>query len=232
MLKRISVISLTVLMIISLVGCDTKNRNTKNEIDEPITSLSASENIISEESKQSVTEQNFIETEVLTELSTTTNSSVDNSIKTELNVNSITIEQKQSKPVITENAKPSKPKEDTKSEIETKPIPKPEKEMKHETKSKPKVDKPIEKKSVEQEFDIDYWINYSKNYATSIGLELDSQAIECWDNPITANNKRINLESDIKSRLNRYKDIEEFTAVWIWAAKASESEYDLYIGYA
>lgn len=216
MLKRISVIGLTVLMIISLVGCDTENRNTKNEIDEPITSLSASENIIPEESKESVTEQNSTVTEVLTELSTTTESNVD----------STTTEQKQSKPVITENTKPSKPKEDAKVEVETKPISKPE------TKPKPEVDKPIETKPVEQAFDIDYWINYSKDYATSIGLELDSQAIECWDNPITANNKRINLESDIKSRLNRYKDIEGFTAVWVWAVKVSKNEYDLYIGYA
>lgn len=216
MLKRISVIGLTVLMIISLVGCDTENRNTKNEIDEPITSLSASENIIPEESKESVTEQNSTVTEVLTELSTTTESNVD----------STTTEQKQSKPVITENTKPSKPKEDAKVEVETKPISKPE------TKPKPEVDKPIETKPVEQAFDIDYWINYSKGYATSIGLELDSQAIECWDNPITANNKRINLESDIKSRLNRYKDIEGFTAVWVWAVKVSKNEYDLYIGYA
>ena len=232
MLKRISVIGLTVLMVISLVGCDTENRNTKNEIDEPITSLSASENIIPEESKESVTEQNSTETEVLTELSTTTESSVDNSIKTESNVDSTTTEQKQSKPVITESTKPSKPKEDAKVEVETKPIPKPEKETKPETKPKPEVDKPIETKPVEQAFDIDYWINYSKSYATSIGLELDSQAIECWDNPITANNKRINLESDIKSRLNRYKDIEGFTAVWVWTVKVSENEYDLYIGYA
>ena len=216
MLKRISVIGLTVLMIISLVGCDTENRNTKNEIDEPITSLSASENIIPEESKESVTEQNSTVTEVLTKLSTTTESNVD----------STTTEQKQSKPVITENTKPSKPKEDAKVEVETKPISKPE------TKPKPEVDKPIETKPVEQAFDIDYWINYSKGYATSIGLELDSQAIECWDNPITANNKRINLESDIKSRLNRYKDIEGFTAVWVWAVKVSKNEYDLYIGYA
>lgn len=226
MLKRISVIGLTVLMVISFVGCDTENRNTKNEIDEPITSLSASENIIPEESKESVTEQNSTETKVLTELSTTTESSVDNSTKTESNVDSTTTEQKQSKPFITESTKPSKPKEDAKVEVETKPIPKPEKE------TKPEVDKPIETKPVEQAFDIDYWINYSKSYATSIGLELDSQAIECWDNPITANNKRINLESDIKSRLNRYKDIEGFTAVWVWAVKVSENEYDLYIGYA
>ena len=232
MLKRISVIGLTVLMIISLVGCDIENRNTKNEIDEPITFLSASENIISEESKESVIVQNSTETEALIELSTTTKLSVDNSTKTELNVDSTTTEKKELKPVITENTKPSKPKEDEKVEVETKPISKPEKETKPETKPKPEVDKPIETKPVEQAFDIDYWINYSKGYATSIGLELDSQAIECWDNPITANNKRVNLESEIKSRLNRYKDFEGFTAVWVWALKVSESEYDLYIGYA
>lgn len=80
-------------------------------------------------------------------------------------------------------------------------------------------------------FDIDYWISFAKNYAIQIGLELDSEAIYCWDNPITANTKRRGIDDDIQSRLNRYKNVEGVTAVWVWVEKVSGAEYEIYIGY-
>ncbi len=83
-----------------------------------------------------------------------------------------------------------------------------------------------------EEFDINYWISYAQNYAQSIGLTLDETAIECWDNPISANANNKNIGDDIESRLNRYKNIEGFTSVWIWAEKVSDTQYELYIGYA
>lgn len=73
--------------------------------------------------------------------------------------------------------------------------------------------------------------DYAKEYAVSIGLSLDSTATECWDNPISANPNRSGIKSDIESRLNRYKNSEGFTAVWIWAEKLSDTEYNIYIGY-
>ena len=89
-------------------------------------------------------------------------------------------------------------------------------------------------KAVEQieEFDISYWISYAQNYAQSIGLTLDETATECWDNPISANANNKNIGDDIESRLNRYKNIEGFTSVWIWAEKLSDTQYEFYIGYA
>lgn len=83
-----------------------------------------------------------------------------------------------------------------------------------------------------EEFDISYWIFYAKNYAQNIGLTLDETAIECWDNPISANANNKNIGADIESRLNRYKNVEGFTSVWIWAEKVSDTQYELYIGYA
>ena len=83
-----------------------------------------------------------------------------------------------------------------------------------------------------EEFDISYWISYAQNYAQSIGLTLDETATECWDNPISANANNKNIGDDIESRLNRYKNIEGFTFVWIWAEKISDTQYELYIGYA
>lgn len=83
-----------------------------------------------------------------------------------------------------------------------------------------------------EEFDISYWIFYAQNYAQNIGLTLDETAIECWDNPISANANNKNIGADIESRLNRYKNVEGFTSVWIWAEKVSDTQYELYIGYA
>lgn len=89
-------------------------------------------------------------------------------------------------------------------------------------------------KAVEQieEFDINYWISYAQNYAQSIGFTLDETAIECWDNPISANANNKNIGFDIESRLNRYRNDEGFISVWIWAEKISDTQYELYIGYA
>lgn len=83
-----------------------------------------------------------------------------------------------------------------------------------------------------EEFDINYWISYAQNYAQSIGLNLDETATECWDNPISANANIKNIGADIESRLNRYKNVEGSTSVWIWAEKLSDTQYELYIGYA
>ena len=83
-----------------------------------------------------------------------------------------------------------------------------------------------------EEFDINYWISYAQNYAKSISLIIDETATECWDNPISANANNKNIGDDIESRLNRYKNIEGFTSVWIWAEKLSDTQYEFYIGYA
>ena len=94
---------------------------------------------------------------------------------------------------------------------------------------KPMQPKPTEE--VKPSFDVYSYVNYAKSDAQSIGLELDSTAMDCWDNPITANAKRTGIKDDIQSRLNRYKNVEGFTAVWVWAEKVSDTEYEIYIGY-
>lgn len=86
--------------------------------------------------------------------------------------------------------------------------------------------------TTEKTFDVNYWISYAKNYAKSVGLNLDSSAVDCWDNPINANSKCIYLERDIKGMLNRYAKDDDITDVWIWAEKVSSNSYQIYIGYA
>lgn len=82
------------------------------------------------------------------------------------------------------------------------------------------------------DFDINYWIDFAKSYAVSIGLEVDSDAIYCWDNPIRASASSRYLERDITGRLNRYKNVEGFEAIWAWAEEVTPGVYDLFIGYA
>ena len=82
------------------------------------------------------------------------------------------------------------------------------------------------------QFDINYWTGFAQNYAQSIGLVLESSAVDCWDNPIPTGHHCKNIEQNITDRLNRYKNIEGFTDVWIWSVETGTNTYDIYIGYA
>ena len=95
-----------------------------------------------------------------------------------------------------------------------------------ETTAEPKPTEPPK-----QTFAVSPYVSYAQEYAVSIGLTLDSTATDCWDNPISANPNRSGIKSDIQSRLDRYKNSDGFTAVWIWAEKVSDTEYESYIGY-
>ena len=100
------------------------------------------------------------------------------------------------------------------------------------TVTEPTKETVLEPEIIQAEFDIQYWISFAKEYAVSVGLTLESEAVCCWDNPIGANSQCIYLERDIKSRLNRYAKDEDITDVWIWAEPDGNYCYDIYIGYA
>ena len=101
------------------------------------------------------------------------------------------------------------------------------------TETQPQESKPPdEEEPIEPAFDIQTWIDYAKTYAVSVGLRLESSAVDCWDNPITAGAYSTCLERDIAGRLDRYSRDEDITDVWIWAQARSDGSYDLYIGYA
>ncbi len=82
------------------------------------------------------------------------------------------------------------------------------------------------------QFDINYWIEFARKYAESIGLAIDPEAVSCWDNPIIAGPDSKYLERDIKTRMNRYKNVEGFTDIWVWAEPDGSGNYRLFIGYA
>ena len=87
-------------------------------------------------------------------------------------------------------------------------------------------------KPADPQFDINYWIEFARKYAESIGLAIDPEAVSCWDNPIIAGPNSKYLERDIKTRMNRYRNVEGFTDIWVWAEPDGSGNYRLFIGYA
>lgn len=82
------------------------------------------------------------------------------------------------------------------------------------------------------EFDVNYWIGFARSYALQIGLEIDPTAVDCWDNPTTANADCIYLERDLTHRLDHYNRDDDITAVNIWAESLGNGNYLIYIAYA
>lgn len=82
------------------------------------------------------------------------------------------------------------------------------------------------------EFDVNYWISFARSYALQIGLEIDPTAVDCWDNPTTANADCIYLERDLTHRLDRYNRDDDITAVNIWVESLGNGNYLIYIAYA
>ena len=83
----------------------------------------------------------------------------------------------------------------------------------------------------DQNFDINFWISYAQDYGQGLGLNYDSTATDCWDNPIIASGRSLYLERDIRSRLELYA-ADGMTYFCVWAQPRNDGSYDLYIGYA
>ena len=144
----------------------------------------------------------------------------------------MTVQTKPSEDKTAETPVTEKPKAEPPKQTTTQAEPKKQTEQpKEQTTAEQKPAEPKPTEPPKQTFDVSPYVSYAKEYAVSIGLSLDSTATECWDNPISANPNRSGIKSDIESRLNRYKNSEGFTAVWIWTEKLSDTEYNIYIGY-
>lgn len=224
MKKRLTACMLAYFMIL-LVGCssNTAKEAVKNET-KTETSFPAG-NTETQSQEETSTEQES------TVVQKKTPNMTDESKKADKNR---TLDNVQSKPA--EEKSPEKPKAEPSKQTNTPTVSEKHTEQSKEPTSaipnpteKPKEQKPTE--PPKQTFDVSEYVSYAKSYAQSIGLELDSTATDCWDNPITANAKRTGIKDDIQSRLNRYKNVEGFTAVCVWAEKVSDTEYEIYIGY-
>lgn len=120
------------------------------------------------------------------------------------------------------------PQPEEEHESEEVPVPEPEGEENEE----PAEESYEEPEASEPDFDIGSWISFAQSTAQSMGLRLESSAVDCWDNPITANPNCIYLERDITARLSLYAADPDITDVWIWYESTGENSYLIYIGYA
>lgn len=212
-------------LMIFLVGC---NGNTAKEAAQEITKTETSfpaGNTETQSQEETSTEQERAVIQGKTP-NTTEKAKIVEESRAITNVQTKPAEEKSADNPVTE-----KPKTETPQQTPTQAVPEkqPEQPKEQTTAEKKSEEKPAE--PPKQVFDVSPYVRYAKEYAVSIGLSLDSTATECWDNPISANPNRSGIKSDIESRLNRYKNSEGFTAVWIWAEKASDTEYNIYIGY-
>lgn len=221
------VVCMIACLMILLAGCNgnTAKENARNDTDKRISSTAGNTETTTETEKADDTTSDVPETEQPVSSEATTESSQQEKSDVSSTAGSKT-ETAKSYESVQVTKKPDSTQEQ--KQPQQQPKPKPETPtVKEEV--KPTQPKPTEE--VKPSFDVNSYVNYAKSYAQSIGLELDSTATDCWDNPITANAKRTGIKDDIQSRLNRYKNVEGFTAVCVWAEKVSDTEYEIYIGY-
>ena len=226
MRKKLMVCMIACLMIL-LAGCsgNTAKETARNDTDKRISSTAGNTETTTETEKADDTTSVVPETEQPVSSEATTEPSESEKVAVSSTAGS-KVETAKSNDSVPVTKKPDsiqeqkQPQQQQQSKLETPAV---------TEEVKPPKPKPTEEPK--QSFDVNSYVNYAKSYAQSIGLELDSTATDCWDNPIAANAKRTGIKDDIQSRMNRYKNVEGFTAVWVWAEKVSDTEYEIYIGY-
>ena len=213
-MRRIVIFAMILTVIFAMSGCTAHSEPDKNVVgsssSNAIIDITQSEKLSEKTDNETVDKSTFAEETTQTTTAETGTEKVPN------------------EPIFSQTTTANtEPKQDTHTQTEP---PKNEKSVREiTTNTVSEVTTAIEQI---EEFDINYWIPYAQNYAQSIGLILDETATECWDNPLSANASSKNTCADIESRLNRYKNVEGFTSVWIWAEKISDTQYEFYIGYA
>ena len=213
-MRKIVIFTMVLTVIFAMAGCNAHSEPDKKAVEN--SSSNAVFDIAQAEDLFEKTEDETVEKSTFAEE------------KTQSPATKIDTEKVSKEPIFSQTTTANnEPKQDTHTQTEPPKSEKSEPEITTNTVSE--VTTAIEQI---EEFDINYWISYAQNYAQSIGLTLDETATECWDNPISANANNENIGTDIEGRLNRYKNIEGFTSVWIWAEKTSDIQYEFYIGYA
>lgn len=211
-MKNARIIAVLVLLALSLSGCANVDRS---EVSAP----SSQETVMAEPAQSTVPQEQA-----------TVSVSGSTEVPAEITAEPEPVE---TKPEVSTPAKEetpptvSSPTETTTPKVSE---PEPQEEPAETPPQEPEL--PAAEEPTEPVFDIQTWIDYAKAYAESVGLRLESSAVDCWDNPISAGTHCSYLGRDIQSRLNRYARDEDITDVWIWAEARSDGKYDLYIGYA
>ena len=220
------VVCMIACLMIFLAGCNgnTAKETARNDTNERISSTAGNTETTTETEKADDTTSVVPETEQPVSSEATTEPSQQEKSDVSSTASKSEVEKNDDSVQVTKT--PATTQEQKQPQQQPKPKPETPKVTEEVKPTKPK---PTEE--VKPRFDVNSYVNYAKSYAQSIGLELDSTATDCWDNPITVNAKRTGIKDDIQSRLNRYKNVEGFTAVCVWAEKVSDTEYEIYIGY-
>ena len=211
-MKNARIIAVLVLLALSLSGCANTDRS---EVSAP-----SSQEMVAIEHAQSTVPQESIAVSV----SESTEIPAENTAKPET---------EKAQPEVSIPAKEETPPAvSSPTEIAPPKPPEPEPPTEPMATQPQEPELPAEEEPTEPAFDIQTWVDYAKAYAESVGLRLESSAVDCWDNPIDADADRIYLERDICSRLNRYAAGETITDVWVWYEAVGTNSYLIYIGYA
>ena len=213
-MRKTVIFTMILTVIFAMVGCIANSKPDKKDVESSsanaIVDITQAEDLFEKTEDETVEKSTFAEE------------------KTQSPATKIDTEKVSEEPIFSQTTTANtEPKQDTHTQTEPPKSEKSEPEITTNTVSE--VTTAIEQI---EEFDISYWISYAQNYAQSIGLTLDETATECWDNPISANANNKNIGADIEIRLNRYKNVDGFTSVWIWAELISDTQYEIYIGYA
>ena len=211
-MKNAKIIAVLALLALFLSGCAKTDRSEVSapSSQETVTTESELSTVQQEQATVSVSESTEIPAESMVEP------------KTEKAQSEVSIPAKEETPPTV-----SRPTETTPPKVSE---PEPSTEPTETQPQEPEL--PAEEEPTEPSFDIQTWIDYAKAYAESVGLRLESSAVDCWDNPIDADADCIYLERDICSRLNRYAADETITDVWVWYEAVGANSYLIYIGYA
>lgn len=230
-MKKITVLT-AMLMLFGLTGCD--HIAAKDNMPKP-PSFSESNEISSDTETLPATEEREIETEPESVQSTeSSGQETTTASNTEISTQAAAESLMEKSNITTEPPKDNIPQEMDNSEcelaVETTPS------IAENTESPKSEAQDNETTAVQSEenplFDIGNWTDFAKSYAQSVGLTLNSEAVECWDNPIAADSNCNYTERDITACLDRLSGDEDITDVWIWAEKSGENSYEIYIGYA
>ncbi|MGN0498335.1 MAG: hypothetical protein ACI4F6_04685 [Acutalibacteraceae bacterium] len=238
-MKKSSILIIALALIISLAGCTKqKQRQTESEsppaviqtVNAPSVMESGDDRAAEESETTAITPNTETSPPSLTEPVQTAEER-----KTESSPAAAESPKQDTAPQPPKQTESSKPADTTKPVATAEPTEPPKAEEPKPTEPPAAAETPKETETTAlpaPAFNIDYWIGYAQSYAQNAGLRLESSAVDCWDNPISANAKCKYLERDIKSRLDFYAKDNEITDVWIWAEEIAPDSYELYIGYA
>ena len=222
-MKRKALILLTILAVVSLSACSNNPAPVSDDGESNLTASTVSETVA-----EGTTESGGSE-------STSSFEPVSESIATASEVNEATIppasetlaEHTEDEPM--ESEAPTAQPEQTQKEAPVTVQPEVSAEPEASTPTVTPEPQPAEPPA--PSFDVSAYVAYAKSYGQGIGLTLDSSAVSCWDDPITANVSCAYLERDIHDRLDWYL-ASGYSGFTVWSEDVGGGSCLIYIGYA